>query len=354
MNLSARILELEGGGMHPVQVLLLRQLLTSSCCFGYMWWNKVPGFPFGGSDVRWLLVTRGFTGFMGILGMWYSMMYLPLADATVITFLAPGVAGLGCYLLLREPFTRAEQVATLVALLGVILIAQPTAFFAGPESSLDDTSSSSQQHSGSLPDANHQTTSKERLMAVGVAMLGVIGAAGAFTALRAIGKRANPVVSVNLFAVICTVVCGGALIVAPALDIDQPALCWVTPSSVKQWLLILALAALGFIMQYLLTAGLGADKSNRANAMVYTQMLFAVAFDRWVFGHSMGLMSLLGCSLILGSAISVVLAKRPVTVQPLKADDCERQGSLGGDAEGAPMLVAAGGNATSVDRDGNR
>lgn len=68
MNLSARLLELEGDGMHPVQVLLLRQSITSICCFIYMWWMKTPGAPFGGSEIRLLLLIRGVAGFFGIYG----------------------------------------------------------------------------------------------------------------------------------------------------------------------------------------------------------------------------------------------------------------------------------------------
>lgn len=68
MNLSARLLETEGEGMHPVQVLLLRQAITSICCFIYMWWMGTPGAPFGGKDIRILLLIRGVAGFFGIYG----------------------------------------------------------------------------------------------------------------------------------------------------------------------------------------------------------------------------------------------------------------------------------------------
>ncbi|UNI20016.1 hypothetical protein JDV02_006152 [Purpureocillium takamizusanense] len=352
MNLSARLLELEGEGMHPVQLLLLRQSLTAVCCLAYMWWMRVPDFPIGKPEIRWLLVARGVVGFFGIFGMWYSMMYLPLADATVITFLAPGVAGFVCWFLLREPFTRFEQLATVVALLGVVLIAQPTALFSDATASTggDDhsttTMTTTEPPEKGLPGADHQTTAQERLVAVGVALLGVLGAAGAFTTLRSIGKRAHPLISVNFFAMTSTVICVVTLCAAPQLDIGQPALRWITPTSLKQWFLLLMLGALGFVMQYLLTAGLAADKSNRANAMVYTHMLFAVAFDRWVFGHRMGVMSFLGCALILGSAIGVVLMKKPPA--PPKLEDVERQNNLSGEAEGSPMLMGVGGNAESV------
>ncbi|TQS33704.1 hypothetical protein Golomagni_05940 [Golovinomyces magnicellulatus] len=260
-------------------------------------------------------------------------MYLPLADATVIIFLAPGVAGLICYFALREPFTRMEQLATLVALFGVVLIAQPAAFFAKSDAGKDQAG----HDKTGLPGMDHQTTPRERLIAVGIALLGVFGAAGAFTTLRAIGKRAHPLISVNFFAMSSTVICVSALTFAPLLDVGQPVLSWTIPTSIKQWILLLTLGALGFIMQYLLTAGLGADKSNKANAMVYTHMIFAASFDRWVFGNKMGLMSFLGCALILGSAISVVLMKRPPSLQ--KPSDVEGQRNITREPEASPMLA---------------
>ncbi|KAI6779817.1 tip49 [Emericellopsis cladophorae] len=338
MNLSARLLETDGEGMHPVQVLLMRQSITSLCCFMYMWWMSTPGGPFGTKDIRILLLIRGLSGFFGIYGMWYSMMYLPLADSTVITFLAPGIAGFLCYFLLKEPFSRTEQIATFVALSGVVLIAQPHSLFS---TTPEDESSSSEPPEKGLPGLDHESTPEERLAAVGVALLGVLGASGAFTTLRMIGKRAHPLISVNAFSIVCTIICVAMLALAPALDISQPALRWVWPASAKAWSLLLALGVLGFVLQYLLTSGLQADKSNRANAMVYTHMLFAVSFDKWVFHHEMNLMSFGGCALILGSAISVVLMKKP---SPPKVDDVERQhnhNNLLGEGERSPMLRSA-------------
>ena len=39
--------------------------------------------------------------------------------------------------------------------------------------------------------------------------------------------------------------------------------------------------------------------------MTYTQMLFALTFDKLIFGHSPDLMSIAGSTLILGSAVYV-------------------------------------------------
>ena len=43
--------------------------------------------------------------------------------------------------------------------------------------------------------------------------------------------------------------------------------------------------------------------------MVYTQMLFALAFDKLIWGTTPGALSIVGSSLILGSAIYVAMRK---------------------------------------------
>ena len=100
----------------------------------------------------------------------------------------------------------------------------------------------------------------------------------------------------------------------------------------------------------------GATKSNRATAMVYTQMLFAAGFDRWVFGRTMSGWSVVGCGLIVGSALWAVLGKETkVTKEVVRGQQedvdlemvdgaIERQserGESGEEEEGAPMLKDA-------------
>ncbi len=319
MNLAARLLELEGKGMHPFQLLFARMSLTTVMSCGYMYWKKVPDAPLGAKDVRWLLVVRGLSGFFGIFGMWYSMMYLPLAEATVISFLAPSVSGYICHLTLHDPFTRKEQVSSFLALAGVILIARPTALFSSSPASpvtaapVDIVANMTEAH---RPHFGEEATPSQRLWAIGVALLGVFGGSGAFTTIRAIGNRAHPLVSVNYFSTWCTIVTTVTLAFAPLLNFGQPGLRFGFPDNLRQWGLLLFICLCGFLTQYLVTAGLGGERSNRATAMVYTHMLFAAGFDKWVFGHEMDKVSLGGCGLIIGSAVWVALSKKPVLEVP--------------------------------------
>ncbi len=351
MNLFARLLELEGGGpgrehgFHPIQLLFVRMVATTVASCIYMYRYRVPYFPLGPPGVRSLLVVRGLTGFFGIFGMWYSMMYLPLAEATVFSFLSPSVTGYICHLLLNDPFARTEQIASVVALLGVVLITRPLSFIGGGAGSGDDTvtaigdggidgglvdaivngtvsavvralSNATAEAPAMAPaDSDHVSTG-QRLLAVAVALLGVLGSSSAFTTIRAIGTRAHPLISVNYFSTWCTIVSATVLAIAPALNIGQPQLRFALPHGLHQWFLLLLICICGFCTQLLATTGLGLERSNRATAMVYTQMLFAAGFDRFVFGHQMGPTSLGGCGLIIGSALWAALSKKPTQPKP--------------------------------------
>ncbi|PBP19506.1 integral membrane protein DUF6 [Diplocarpon rosae] len=315
MNVTARLLELEGEGMHPFQILFARQGLTAVFCTAWMWWQQTPDFPLGSRGTRALLCARSITGFFGIFGMYYSLQYLPVADAVVLTFLAPSVASYGCYIFLGEPFPRTAQYASLISLLGVVLIARPTSFFtsSSPDPSAVPANATTAATSPADPASFPVPTSAQRLSAVGIAMLGVLGAAGAFTSIRWIGNRAHPLLSVNYFSIFCTIVSILALTLSQPLHISD--LHFALPVGSRQWTMLIFLGVCGFTMQYLLTRGLAAGgRSNgaRATNMIYTNMIFALLLDKLVFGQSPGLWSVAGSALILGSALFVATRRAEV------------------------------------------
>ena len=82
-------------------------------------------------------------------------------------------------------------------------------------------------------------------------------------------------------------------------------------------------------MQFMLTAGLSHEKGNRANNMVYTQMLFALLFDRFFFGTVPGGWSLVGSAMILGSAVYIAVQKANAVQEAPKAISDEEVGMLG-------------------------
>lgn len=100
----------------------------------------------------------------------------------MLTFLAPILTCWACSLLINEPFTRTEQIAAFVSLLGVVLIARPVSFFASSSASgLANGFPDSIPMTNGSADAGVQTqiegaTAAQRMSAICMAMLGVLGA----------------------------------------------------------------------------------------------------------------------------------------------------------------------------------
>ncbi|KAG7004819.1 hypothetical protein G7Y79_00023g054030 [Physcia stellaris] len=334
MSLTTRLLETEGShgsSMHPFQILSVRMFVTLLFSLMYLYWAKIPHAPFGNREVRGLLVARGMGGFFGVFGFFYSLQYLPIAEATVITFLAPTVACFACWILINEPFTRAQQIAGLVSLLGVILIARPASLFPGSsdtapnvggiDGSIALTNSTNPSNSY---DSNEPTLS-QRFSAIALALVGVCGAACAYTTLRWIGKRAHPLISMTYFA-------GWCLIVSVVAIVTVPSVGFRLPSNLEEWGYLVLLGLSGFVMQFFLTAGLAHEKSSRATNMVYTQILFALAFDKMIFNTTPAGWSLVGSSLVLGSALYI-------TVHKDKENRRSTSVREGGDAEELGLMV---------------
>ncbi|KAL7270548.1 hypothetical protein RUND412_006735 [Rhizina undulata] len=293
-----------GVKFHALQILFVRMGITMVCCLVWMWWNGVEYAPFGRREVRPLLIARGLGGFVGVFGLYSkdpnqdyadSLSYLPLPDATVITFLVPTVVGFTCSIIpaLREPFTTTEKLGGLISLLGVTLIARPKFLYSIIPSLPRDTPPSNE------PDVSPS----QRIVAVTVALIGVLGAATAYTTIRWIGKRAHPLISVTYFSSITTLISLMGLLLIPSVGGI------VIPHGFLQWGLLLGIGVSGFVMQFLLTKGLQLEKAGRAGSMVYTQMVFALIFEWLVWGNVPGLLSIIGGGMILGSALVVNIWK---------------------------------------------
>lgn len=142
---------------------------------------------------------------------------------------------------------RMEQVAAYVSLFGVVLIARPLSLFSSMSASSESASSitaTAEATNAAQPSSatNYDNvTPAERALAVGVAMLGVLGAAGAYTTIRWIGKRAHPLISVNYFATWCT-------IVSTVMMFALPGVGFLLPANLKDWCYLIFLGICGFVM----------------------------------------------------------------------------------------------------------
>lgn len=241
-----------------------------------------------------------------------SVHYLPLAEATVFRFLVPIVTAWACSVFLGQAFTRKELLAGVVAFIGVVFIAHPASIF-GP---IDDNVGAGSK--GGID----EVTPTQRLVAIAVSVAGIFGASGAYTTIRIIGDRAHALMSVNYFALLATTGSTFALLATPGIR-------FVMPEGAREWTLLLLLGVLGFVLQFLLTAGLQLDKSSKATSMLYAQVVFALLFDWVIWGVLPGSLSILGGSIVIVSTLWAALQKtEPIKANPPKSSTVDEETAL--------------------------
>jgi drug/metabolite transporter (DMT)-like permease len=300
MNVTTKLLETDPDfeePIHPLQILFVRMLITVTGCYLYLRYIRKEPEILGPRDLRWLLVLRGVVGFFGVFSMYYSLMYLSVSDAVVITFLVPSVTGFLAWAILRERWSLLEAGGGLVSLVGVLLIARPSFLFGRPENS------------------NHAIESsdpEERLLATMVGLVGVVGASSVYIVIRKIGKRVHSLITTQYFAAWCVFISLSGIIVIPGLSFK-------IPHTGRQWFLFFTLGISGFLMQFLLTEGIQREKASRASAMLYTQMVYAIFWEITIWNHLPNIWSWLGIIIILGSAFAVIYYK-PVDKMKLDAE----------------------------------
>ncbi|KAF8495942.1 drug/metabolite transporter [Russula emetica] len=285
MNICVKWLNSLDEPVPILELIWVRMIITYIGSVAYMLWRKIPDPVLGPKDVRRLLVVRGFTGFIGLAGMYFSLGRLSLSDATMLTFLTPILTGFSGAIFLKEDLSFRNLLSGLCSFFGVILIARPQFLFGGPKG-----------------DPSEGMPSKDRMQSVAIGLIGVLGATGAYTLIRAIGKRAHTFHSIAFFSFNCVLVSTLGMV----LFKTSP----VIPTNVTWLAMLLLIGILGLTSQTLLVMGLQRETASRATLAVYTSIVFAVMFEFIVFHTTPSALSLAGAAIIISSAIYVSLTKK--------------------------------------------
>ncbi|RDB21736.1 hypothetical protein Hypma_010932 [Hypsizygus marmoreus] len=309
MNTAVKKLNSIDPPVPTLELIVVRMGITYLCSMSYMLYAKVPDPWLGPKGVRLLLVFRGFSGFFGLFGIYYSLQYLSLSDATVLTFLAPLCTGIAGAIFLKENFTKTQALASVCSLFGVVLIARPVFLFRHHSPSAPEALAihvPEYLHVRQLvPDPSEKGTPEQRLIAVGVALIGVLGSTGAYTSITAIGKRAHPLHAMTSFSLQCVIVATVGMLVQGTT--------FVIPTRLEWLALLLMIGIFGFIAQFLLTMGLQRETAGRGSTAVYTQVVFAAILERLFFRTVLSILSVLGTLIIISSALYVAMTKERKT-----------------------------------------
>ncbi|TFK38437.1 hypothetical protein BDQ12DRAFT_683662 [Crucibulum laeve] len=296
-------------GMDPpvttFQLIFFRMSITYICSMVYMLATGIPDPWLGPKGTRLLLATRAFCAFFGLFGLYYSLRYLSLSDATVLTFIAPMCTAVSGAVFLKERFVPKHALAGLFSLCGVILIARPNFIFG----------EASQVPGADIPGGAERGTPAQRLGAVGVALIGVLGATGAYTSIRAAtGKPTHALHSMTYLSAFCVVISSIWM-----LATETPFI--VVPTDIEWLVMLLMVAFFGFFGQILLTMGLQRETATRGTMAVYTQVLFANILEQIFFHTVPSVLSIVGTLMIMAAALYVALTKPKALILEKQPDE---------------------------------
>ena len=191
---------------------------------------------FGSSNATTaVLFARATFGYVGICGVFYALMYIPMGDSTTLLMLSTLWSGVLAIFLLGEAMSWYTVAAIPTAFAGVVLIVQPSFLFAELEAPLD-------------------------LRGVVGALIGSLGAAMAYICVRKLGTSNK----MYWAAVTFNQGLGQAVYSIPMLYVFGQTFVW-EPRVVGCCLL---LGCVGTLSQACMTIGMQREKSALTNVMV--------------------------------------------------------------------------------------
>jgi drug/metabolite transporter (DMT)-like permease len=257
-----------GTRLPSAQIVLARAVVTFVLSWAML--RRAGVRPWGRNPKR--LALRGLVGASSITCFYYSLVHLPIAEATVIQYMNPVFTAVLAGLLLGERMGRREVACVVLSLAGVVLVTHPAALFGG--------------------------AARLNPLHVGIALAGALSAAAAYTTIRAL-REEHPLVVV-FYLPVMTIPTAIPLLAGAAPR-------WPTP---LEWLVLLGVGATTQVAQIYMTRGLQMEQAGRATAVGYVQIVFAALWGVLFFGEVPDAWGVAGAVLIVGSTLALMSGRR--------------------------------------------
>ncbi|MFN4772613.1 MAG: DMT family transporter [Gemmatimonas sp.] len=271
MSLTAK---LAGRRLPSQELVLVRAVMT----LGLSWWTlRRAGLSMWGEPrLQRFLWQRGVLGCLGLTCFFYSLVHLPLSDATLLQYTNPIWAALLAALLLGERITRRTALCLVASVVGVVMVVRPSALGALWGSAVVP-----------LPS-----------LATAVALVGAACSAGSYVTVRRMGRAEDP----------RRVVFYLPLVTVPlTLPFALPG--WVWPTA-QEWLLLTAMSVATQLAQTFMTKALQRETAARATAVGYLQLVFAAVWGALVFDDHPSGWSVAGAAIIVASTLLLAFRRK--------------------------------------------
>jgi len=268
--MAACVKEVSQYGIPLMEIIAARAVVSLMLCYLDV---KRKGISLlGGNKV--LLAARGVVGSFALICVYYAIVALPLAEATLIQYMHPAFTAVIALLFLKERIHISTLICILLSLIGLALMVNPSLFF-------------QQQESVALP-----------WFSVSIGLLGAIGSAIAYVLVRKLSQTEDSSVIIFYFPLI-----------ALPLSILLPGESFVMPDLTALLLLILV-GVFTQVGQVGLTKAMQTEGAGKATAYSYIQVVFAVILGWVFFAEIPTLWTWVGGGLIVAGALVNTLGRR--------------------------------------------
>ncbi|MDO5971442.1 DMT family transporter [Flavivirga aquimarina] len=247
--------------INAYQIVFFRSISTLAFTFTFLLKNNIPIL----GNKKKLLVIRSIVGVTSMTFFFMSTKYLPIGTAVSLRYMAPIFAAIFAVFLLRETIKRWQWLFFAMAFLGVLVLK-------GFDTELN-------------------------VYGLLLAFLSAIFSGLVYITISKIGKSDHPVVVVNYFMVISTIIGG-------VLSINN----WITPVGIE-WAMLLGLGVFGYFGQLYMTKAFQEATTNQVAPLKYLEVIYTVLFGIFIFSEVYTFWSLLGIALIIGGLVLNILYK---------------------------------------------
>jgi drug/metabolite transporter (DMT)-like permease len=237
------------------QMVFFRSLGSLFFTFGFLL-NK--GIPVLGTH-RKLLILRGLVGSTSMVLFFMALHYMPLGSAVGLRYIAPIFAAIFAILLLREKVKPIQWLFFMISFSGVLVL-----------KGLDRN----------IP-----------LIGLALVLIASVFSGLVYIIIRKIGSREHPVVIVNYFMCIATIIGGVGAIFN-----------WKTPVGID-WFLLSSLGVFGYFGQLFMTKAFQMGETNAIAPLKYLEVFFAVIVGVLFLGEEYVIWSFLGMVMIIGGLL---------------------------------------------------
>lgn len=255
------LVKLAGNWQIPLlQIIFVRAIISVVLSLGDIARARVH--PLG--QRRGLLFARGLAGFVALTGVFYAILHLPYAQATVLQYLHPVFTAVLALWFLAERPTSATLACIVLSLIGLGWMVFP--YFHNTEAT-------------GIP-----------VLALAAGLGGALGSGIAYTLVRKLVTTEHPSVIVLYFPMVCI---PGTLIVGFGDFV------WLSPEA---WLALLGVGVFTQLGQLSLTRAMQFDSASKTTSLSYLQIVFAACLGWGFFGEIPTAETLIGAGLILSGA----------------------------------------------------